>query len=169
MQAARSKARVHVLQVVGIAAGLAHTVACTDSGAVFAWGWNSDGQLGLGDDRNRSQPELVAAAMLEDVDVNKVCLGCVKAGLQMMYCRVHQHSGVVLTIWHVNDLLSCQGSSMLACVSHAQLYLNTCCSRHTSRTSANFWVTCFVPKPVLAVHYIASKDRLHLDNPVVSA
>ena len=62
------------LIVMGIAAGLAHTVACTDSGAVFAWGWNSDGQLGLGDDQNRCQPELVDASILEDEHIDKVRL-----------------------------------------------------------------------------------------------
>ena len=65
------------LKVVGIAAGLAHTVVCTDSGDVYSWGWNSDGQLGLGNDQNRSLPELVAAAVLEDMHIDKViCLCC---------------------------------------------------------------------------------------------
>ena len=60
------------LEVVGVAAGLAHTVACTDSGDVYSWGWNADGQLGLGDDGGRAEPELVSAALLEHEHIEQV-------------------------------------------------------------------------------------------------
>ena len=60
------------LKVVGVAAGLAHTVACTDSGDVYSWGWNADGQLGLGDDSGRAEPELVSDAALERENVEQV-------------------------------------------------------------------------------------------------
>lgn len=88
---------------MGVAAGLAHTVAYTDSGAVFAWGWNSDGQLGLGHDRNRSQPELLDAAVLEDVDVDKVrlmlCTHCTVYDLYMtVYMLALQHSEGTCTV-----------------------------------------------------------------------
>ena len=58
--------------MVGVAAGLAHTVACTDSGDVYSWGWNADGQLGLGDDSGRGEPELVSAAKLQDEHIDQV-------------------------------------------------------------------------------------------------
>lgn len=60
------------LKVVGVAAGLAHTVACTDSGDVYSWGWNADGQLGLGNDCGRAEPELVSDAALEDEHIEQV-------------------------------------------------------------------------------------------------
>ena len=60
------------LNVVGVAAGLAHTVACTDSGDVYSWGWNADGQLGLGDDSGRAEPELVSDASLEHEHIEQV-------------------------------------------------------------------------------------------------
>ena len=60
------------LKVRGVAAGLAHTVACTDSGDVYSWGWNADGQLGLGDDQSRGEPELVADPLLEDSHIEQV-------------------------------------------------------------------------------------------------
>ena len=88
------------LKVVGIAAGLAHTVVCTDSGDVYSWGWNSDGQLGLGNDQNRSLPELVAATVLEDVHIDKV----------MCFCRCT-----------VSDVMQ---SSVIDCSKAA---LHTCC------------------------------------------
>ncbi len=42
--------------VQGIACGFGHTVALTTAGALFSWGWNRDGQLGLGDTENRPSP-----------------------------------------------------------------------------------------------------------------
>ena len=58
--------------MTGVAAGLAHTVACTDSGDVYSWGWNSDGQLGLDDDQSRGEPELVSHPQLEDLHIDQV-------------------------------------------------------------------------------------------------
>ncbi|KAL3157799.1 hypothetical protein ABBQ32_012223 [Trebouxia sp. C0010 RCD-2024] len=63
------------LKVVGVAAGLAHTVACTDSGDVYSWGWNADGQLGLGDDSGRGEPELVSDAKLQHEHIDQVSCG----------------------------------------------------------------------------------------------
>ena len=58
--------------MVGVAAGLAHTVTCTDSGDVYSWGWNQDGQLGLGDDSSRGEPELLSDAQLEEQCIEQV-------------------------------------------------------------------------------------------------
>jgi alpha-tubulin suppressor-like RCC1 family protein len=38
------------LKCTGVAAGMGHTVVCTDQGDVYAWGLNGDGQLGVGTD-----------------------------------------------------------------------------------------------------------------------
>lgn len=61
--------RIPCLQV---AAGLGHTVACFEGGSAYAWGLNTDGQLGLGHDRSCATPQLVDAAALEEEDVIKV-------------------------------------------------------------------------------------------------
>lgn len=57
------------LRVIGVAAGLGHTVVCTDSGGAYSWGWGSDGQLGHGKDASLSQPQLIesGAAASEDI------------------------------------------------------------------------------------------------------
>ena len=71
--------------MVGVAAGLAHTVAHTDSGDVYSWGWNQDGQLGLGDDRSRGEPELVSHAQLEDAHVAQV--NCPDYSISVTLCH----------------------------------------------------------------------------------
>ena len=38
------------LKCTGVAAGMGHTLVCTDQGDVYAWGLNGDGQLGDGTD-----------------------------------------------------------------------------------------------------------------------
>lgn len=35
-------------QVIHLVAGPNHSLALTESGKVYAWGWNEDGQLGVG-------------------------------------------------------------------------------------------------------------------------
>ena len=45
--------------VAGVACGGNHTLAVTRSGAVFAWGSNNHGQLGLGDTTDRVWPTQV--------------------------------------------------------------------------------------------------------------
>ena len=60
------------LKVTQVAAGLAHTVALTDSGDVYSWGWNADGQQGLGDDESRAEPELVAEHKLQNLHITQV-------------------------------------------------------------------------------------------------
>ncbi|MDR3202828.1 MAG: hypothetical protein LBT54_06830, partial [Bifidobacteriaceae bacterium] len=43
-----------------VAAGSWHSLALTENGLVYAWGYNADGQLGLGDTAYRAVPHLVA-------------------------------------------------------------------------------------------------------------
>lgn len=45
--------------VVMVAAGNAHTLACTEHGLLFAFGCNRDGQLGIGDRTQRMMPVCV--------------------------------------------------------------------------------------------------------------
>ena len=47
------------LPVIQIAAGSQHTCALTEAGAVWCWGFNNAGQLGLGDDLDHTLPEAV--------------------------------------------------------------------------------------------------------------
>ncbi|NLH98577.1 MAG: hypothetical protein GX446_03690 [Chthonomonadales bacterium] len=47
-------------RVAAVSAGFAHTLAITEDGALWAWGLNSDGQLGLGDVSPRLAPVRVA-------------------------------------------------------------------------------------------------------------
>eukprot|EP00899_Mesostigma_viride_P006853 jgi/Mesvir1/16169/Mv08436-RA.1 len=55
------------------ACGAEHSVVASRSGAVYSWGWNKYGNLGLGDMTDRNVPHLVDA--LEGVDVRKVACG----------------------------------------------------------------------------------------------
>ena len=43
-------------KIAGVACGAEHTVACTEGGALFAWGWGGYGNLGLGTTENQSSP-----------------------------------------------------------------------------------------------------------------
>ena len=48
--------------VIGVACGFGHSVVLSRSGALHAWGWNRDGQLGVGDMENRASPQRIALA-----------------------------------------------------------------------------------------------------------
>lgn len=48
-------------QIVKVACGASHVLAVDAQGALFAWGDNQFGQLGLGDRRNRAEPVRVGA------------------------------------------------------------------------------------------------------------
>eukprot|EP00884_Botryococcus_braunii_P023427 jgi/Botrbrau1/9769/Bobra.85_1s0017.2 len=68
-------AQLSGLDVCGVAAGLAHSAVCTESGAVYCWGWNSEGQLGLGHKQSSCLPQLVEEALLDQEHIVKVCCG----------------------------------------------------------------------------------------------
>jgi alpha-tubulin suppressor-like RCC1 family protein len=63
------------LQSVGVAAGMRHTVCCTDEGDVYAWGSNSDGELGTGEGQSSLLPQLVEDGALEGQHVVEVATG----------------------------------------------------------------------------------------------
>ena len=48
-------------QVSSLSCGMYHSAICTVEGALYSWGANSDGQLGLGDTTDRHFPHLVAS------------------------------------------------------------------------------------------------------------
>lgn len=60
-------------KVICIATGSLHCVACTDSGEVYTWGDNDEGQLGDGTTNAIQRPRLVAA--LQGKKINKVTCG----------------------------------------------------------------------------------------------
>jgi alpha-tubulin suppressor-like RCC1 family protein len=59
--------------VVKVSCGSRHTLALSAQGLVFSWGWNSYGQLGLGDTKNRVTPTVIPS--LATMRVSMVCSG----------------------------------------------------------------------------------------------
>ena len=49
-------------------------LAVTEDGRVYAWGANDKGQLGLGDTRDRTRPELIAGSLAKH-EVTQVSCG----------------------------------------------------------------------------------------------
>ncbi|KAJ7294853.1 hypothetical protein O6H91_Y228200 [Diphasiastrum complanatum] len=60
-------------RIVQISGGWRHTVALSEQGKVYSWGWNKFGQLGVGDANNRCAPQLVQIP--EDQIVMQVSCG----------------------------------------------------------------------------------------------
>ncbi len=56
-----------------IACGALHTIALTSTGQIWAWGLNEDGQLGLGDQNDRKQPEQVTS--IAGRNIRKIACG----------------------------------------------------------------------------------------------
>ncbi|XP_052829652.1 E3 ubiquitin-protein ligase HERC2 isoform X3 [Octopus bimaculoides] len=72
----RKPRRVSALQgkkVIDIACGSLHCVACTDTGEVYTWGDNDEGQLGDGTTNAIQRPRLVTA--LQGTKINRVACG----------------------------------------------------------------------------------------------
>ncbi|CAH1268469.1 HERC2 [Branchiostoma lanceolatum] len=69
----RKVAALQGKNVISIATGSLHCVACTDQGEVFTWGDNDEGQLGDGTTNAIPRPRLVAA--LQGKKINRVACG----------------------------------------------------------------------------------------------
>ncbi|CAE7748397.1 UVR8 [Symbiodinium microadriaticum] len=54
------KVSVNGQKIVAVAAGSFHSAAITDSGELWTWGWNGNGQLGVGDTTDRHAPVKVS-------------------------------------------------------------------------------------------------------------
>ena len=58
--------------ILDISAGFGHTAAVSDQGHLFSWGFNEEGQLGLGHEESVDTPTLVDT--FPDQDSSKYCL-----------------------------------------------------------------------------------------------
>lgn len=76
------------LRVIGVDAGLGHTVVCTDSGGAYSWGWGSEGQLGHGKDASLSQPQLIESGAAASEDIVEVACGSRHTLLMTSHCQV---------------------------------------------------------------------------------
>ncbi|KAK1320419.1 Ultraviolet-B receptor UVR8 [Acorus calamus] len=63
------------IQILGVAAGLWHTICISVDGAVYAFGGNQFGQLGTGSDQAETLPRLLDAPCLEDKTAKIVSCG----------------------------------------------------------------------------------------------
>ncbi|KAG8176599.1 hypothetical protein JTE90_026848 [Oedothorax gibbosus] len=69
----RKVSSLHNKKVISIAVGSLHCVVCTDTGEVYTWGDNDEGQLGDGSTNAIQRPRLVSA--LTGKKINKVACG----------------------------------------------------------------------------------------------
>ena len=83
----------------GMAAGDSHTCLWTDTGDLFCWGWNAEGQIGAGEEAQRVHP------IPQPIEVGDVVVGVSAGGL---------HS----CAWTLEEAVLCWGSA-----SHGQLGL----------------------------------------------
>lgn len=60
-------------KVIAISCGGAHSMALTESGEVFSWGYNGDGQLGIGNNDNQNKP--IRVINLYSVNITKIAAG----------------------------------------------------------------------------------------------
>ena len=61
------------VSIASVSCGFAHSAAVSTKGRVFVWGWNEQGQLGLGDEISRYEPTLLS--IMECVRSTDVSLG----------------------------------------------------------------------------------------------
>lgn len=54
-------------KIIDIAAGAAYSVALDEHGAVYVWGSNAQGQLGLGDQTDRNSPSLLVGGGIRKI------------------------------------------------------------------------------------------------------
>ncbi|NCD19639.1 MAG: hypothetical protein EOL89_06615, partial [Actinobacteria bacterium] len=87
-------------EVIAVSAGGGQTCAILEGGALFCWGRNSEGQLGLGDLEDRLVPTLVANANVEDSTVPLPPMQSVTTGYNHT-CALSE--GGVAYCWGRND------------------------------------------------------------------
>lgn len=61
--------------VISVATGLSYTIALTDNGSVYGWGYNSNGQLGQNDATNRSAPVKIQQSYFGGDKVTSIAAG----------------------------------------------------------------------------------------------
>lgn len=70
------------LRVVSVAVATKHTAILTDSGAIYSWGANDQGQLGYGtsDSASNAVPRQVEAMKVPALDLCTTCLAALEIG-----------------------------------------------------------------------------------------
>lgn len=71
-----------------VAAGAEHTVAITEDGDLYGWGWGRYGNLGLGDRKDRNIPEKVSVISVCRLLVYRLLLKTQKSCYIMVYCTL---------------------------------------------------------------------------------
>ena len=91
------------------------TALCCNVGAVYTWGQNQDGQLGLGDCQGRATPTLIEDAALETQNVTQVAFRISSAVLKdfpqnacctctlSCFGRCHSIMCLPLKTWHAEN------------------------------------------------------------------
>ena len=65
-------------RVLEVACGPAHTLALTEGGEVYSWGYNGDGQLGTGSKTSEQQPVKISGP--DEFDKNILSVACTAVG-----------------------------------------------------------------------------------------
>jgi len=68
---------VHSVQANAVSTGLEHSLALVDSGKLYAWGSNEDGQLGTGVHNNSFNPIPVSVGQGTSHYITSVVTACV--------------------------------------------------------------------------------------------
>ena len=117
--------------VVKVSCGAHHSLVLDAKGAVYAWGENAHGQLGLGDRKDRSEPTLVAA--LKRFVIVEVAAGRDFSTVVDSAGRVH--------CWGRNDIVGASGGCERRANARRRRPWTACC-RDRPRTSRARWCRC---------------------------
>ena len=107
--------------VVKVSCGAHHSLVLDAKGAVYAWGENAHGQLGLGDRKDRSEPTLMAA--LKRFVIVEVAAGRDFSAAVDSAGRVH--------CWGRNDIVGASGG----------------CERRANARRRRTWTACCRDRP----------------------